>query len=123
MRLRTSFALIAASLTILVLLPACKKETTGTDAPAPAAAPGQQGSVSASGLPGANEALTALDKKDYAGAIAGLIAVRQSVSTPQQQVQFATLVDEMKIRLISEAPNDPKAATALSDLRRITGGR
>jgi len=81
-------------------------------AAAPAAASSQAGTVRA-----------ALEKKDYDGVVGGLIAMKQSASTPEQMNEFTALVDEVKVKLLDEAPSNPKAAEALATLRRITGGR
>jgi len=80
-------------------------------------------SVSTAKISGAQEVMAAVDRKDYDGAIAALLRIRQSVSTADQQLQFATLADEVRIKLLEAAPTQPKAAEALSVLRKITGGR
>jgi hypothetical protein len=72
---------------------------------------------------GSQEVLAAIDRKDYDGAIASLLRLRQSATTPEQLVQFANLADEARIKLLDAAPYQPKAAEALTVLRRITGGR
>lgn len=64
-----------------------------------------------------------LGRKEYDGVIAGLVKVRQTVADTQQQVQFTTLVDEVKIKLLEEAPKDPNAGRALAALRAMTAGR
>lgn len=99
----------------------CKKQAPEEEVAQPEAAP--QGSLSASTLPGANDVIAAVDKKDYGGAIQRISGMRQGVSNQQQMEQFTILVDEVKMRLLDEAPNDPQAAGALAALRRITGGR
>lgn len=103
------------------LTTACKKEAPEEGVPAAPAA--EEGSVSASTLPAAKDVMAALDKKDYNGVIAGIMRARQSANSPEQMEQFTILVDEVKMQLIYEAPNDPKASGALAALRRITGGR
>ena len=67
--------------------------------------------------------MAAIDRKNYDGAIATLLRIRQSVANAEQQMQFANLADEVRIKLIEAAPTQPKAAEALGVLRRITGGR
>jgi len=67
--------------------------------------------------------MAAIDRKDYDGAVAALLRIRQAVSNAEQQVQFATLADEVRIKLLEAAPTQPKAAEALTVVRRITGGR
>ncbi len=92
---------------------------TGSSDPQPAAAAAK----SAPRLSGSQEVLAAIDKKDYDGAIAVLLQIRQSVRTPEQQLQFANIADEARIKLLEAGPSDPKVAKALSVLRQITGGR
>ncbi len=116
------FILIIAVAVLAGCSAGCGKKA-GTGGAAAPAATAEAGSVSASKLPGANDALAALDKKDYDGVIAGVMRVRQSVASAEQQAEFTVLVDEVKIRLLDSAPSDPKAAEALTALRRITGGR
>ena len=89
----------------------------------PAAAATQAGPVSESNLPGANEVLAAIDRNDYDAAIGGVIGVRQTVTTADQNLQFATLVHEVRLKLLEAAATDPKANQALTALRQITGGR
>jgi hypothetical protein len=74
-------------------------------------------------LPGAQDTLAALNKKDYEGAMAKLLILQQSVASAEQQTQFMSLVEEMKIKLLEAAPDNPKAAQALASLRALTGGR
>jgi hypothetical protein len=71
----------------------------------------------------AQEVMAALDKKDYEGVVSGLVKAKQSVSNKEEESAVANLIDDVKIRLIEAAPTDPKASEALSNLRRITGGR
>jgi hypothetical protein len=110
----------------------CGKKTDPTESSAsqPASADpkstaksAEPATVSTAKISGAQEVMAALDKKDYDGAIAALLRIRQSVSTAEQQVQFATLADEVRIKLLDASPTQPKAAEALTVLRRITGGR
>jgi hypothetical protein len=116
--------LIAAIALLLTLTAGCSKQAAVQDEAAePSAAVQETGSTSASTLPGANDVVTALDRKDYEGAIGGLMKLRQSVRTQQQEEQYAIVVDEAKMRLLEQAPYDPKAAEALRVLRRFTGGR
>ena len=101
-------------------------DTPGSSAPPTAATASKSAeptSVSTAKISGAQEVMVALDKKDYDGAIAALLRVRQTVTSSEQQVQFATLADEVRIKLLEAAPTQPKAAEALTVLRRITGGR
>lgn len=74
-------------------------------------------------LPGSAEVFGPLEKKDYEGSIKALMQLKNSIQTPEQQTHYVTISDELKIRLLDEAPNDPKAAEALAALRAMTGGR
>jgi len=67
--------------------------------------------------------MAAIDRKDYDGALAALLRIKQSAVSAEQQVQFANIVADAKIKLIEAAPTQPKAAEALAVLRKITGGR
>ncbi len=95
---------------------------TESTAPQPAAQ-SESASVSAANLPGAKAVMAALDKKDYEGAMAELLRVSQTVSSREQQVQFSTLTDEVRVKLLEAGPGEPKVAEALSVLRRMTAGR
>ena len=95
-------------------------DTTGSSAQPPAAAASKSTSAK---LSESQEVMAAIDRKDYDGAIATLLRIRQSVAGAEQQMQFANLADEVRIKLIEAAPTQPKAAEALAVLRKITGGR
>jgi hypothetical protein len=115
-----------AGLALLVGLGAgCGKKTDTTDSSASEPQPTATAPKSAAPVKpsGSQEVLAAIDRKDYDGAIASLLRIRQSASTPEQLVQFANLADEARIKLIEAAPTQPKAAEALALLRKITGGR
>jgi hypothetical protein len=102
----------------------CGKKAETTQSPASAAEqPAASTPKSAAKLSGAEEIMAAIDRKDYDGAVAALLRIRQAVSNAEQQVQFATLADEVRIKLLEAAPTQPKAAEALTVVRRITGGR
>ena len=96
--------------------------TTGSSEQPPAAT-ASKSTPAAVKLSGSQEVLSAIDRKDYDGAIAILLRIRQSVTTAEQQVQFANIADEARIKLLEAAPTQPKAAEALAVLRKITGGR
>jgi len=100
-----------------------KTETTPSPAEQPAANAPKSPPASAAKLSGAEEIMAAIDRKDYDGAVASLLRIRQAVSNAEQQTQFATLADEVRIKLLEAAPTQPKAAEALTVVRRITGGR
>jgi hypothetical protein len=74
-------------------------------------------------LPGADEVMAALEKKDYDKTLAALLKLKQTITTAEQGTQFMTVYGEVKIKLLDAAPNDPKAAEALSALRAMTLGR
>ncbi|MHB8521195.1 MAG: hypothetical protein ACYDH9_10605 [Limisphaerales bacterium] len=73
--------------------------------------------------PGAVEVMTAIDKKDYDGAVSLLLKVKVTATNAEQQAQFSVLVFNAKTKLMDAAANDPKAADALSNLRLIGSGR
>jgi len=74
-------------------------------------------------LPGADQVTAALARKDYDGTMAALLKVRQGVANNEQLIQYTTLAQDVKSKLIEAAPNDPKAAEALASLRAMTLGR
>ena len=93
--------------------PGCGKKTGAKSADASTPPP----------LSGSSEVIAALEKKDYDGAMAALLKVRQTVTTDEQQVQFMVLSRQMKDKLLEAAPTDTKAAEALTALRQMTMGR
>jgi hypothetical protein len=106
----------------------CGKKSAAGGAATESAAPdqpaaGAPAAASTAKLTGGNDVLAAVDRKDYDGAIAAWIRVGQSVTTREQQVQYTTLSDELRIKLLEAGPSDPKVAEALTTFRRITGGR
>ena len=74
-------------------------------------------------LPGTDEVRAALEKKDYDSAIAALLRVRQTVTSREKEVQYMTLAQEVKNKLLEGYGSDPKAAEALMTLRAVTAGR
>jgi len=74
-------------------------------------------------LPGASEVMAAIEKKDYDGAMAGLLKIRQTVTTEEQQMQYMVLSREARDKLIEAAASEPKAAEAVEALRAMTRGR
>ena len=74
-------------------------------------------------LPGTDEVRVALEKKDYDGAIGALLRVRQTVTSKEQELQYMTLAQEVKNKLLEGYGSDPKAAEALMALRAATAGR
>lgn len=119
----TGQVLLIGLVCVAALAVGCSKGSD-SDATGDVAVGGEQAvSASSSTLPEAAEVMAALDKQDYEGVVAGLVRAKQNVSTPEQQTQFANLTDDVKIRLLEEAPTNPKATEALTVLRGITGGR
>jgi len=99
----------------------CKKKTSDEAGGAATAAPGAAAPAAKSTE--SEAIMAALDKKDYDAVVSGLAAMKQSATTAEQLTRFEGLVDDVKIRLLEEAPSNPKAAESLAVLRRLTGGR
>jgi hypothetical protein len=74
-------------------------------------------------LPGSSNVFSALGKKDYDGAMAAWVKVKQSPAAEQQQLEFSALTRELKTKLMETSAADPKAAEALEALRAFTAGR
>jgi hypothetical protein len=74
-------------------------------------------------LPGADAVTAALEKKDYDGAIAAWMKLKESIATEDQHSQFILLTRQISTKLSEAAPNDPKAAEAAGALRQMTLGR
>ena len=74
----------------------------------------------ASKLPGATEAMAAIDKKDYEGAVAAFVKIKQGITTEEQNKEFAVLAWEARSKLSEAATTDPKAAEAMNALRAMT---
>jgi len=89
----------------------------GTKSTAPTVA------VDSKKLPGADAVMAAIEKKDYDGAMAAWLKVRQSVTTEEQQAEFMMLTRQMTGKISEAAPTDPKAADAAAALRQLTLGR
>jgi len=79
--------------------------------------------VDARKLPGTDEVTAALEKKDYDGAMAAWLKVKQSVATEEQRAQFMLLTREVNSKVLEAAQTDPKAAEAAAVLRQMTLGR
>jgi hypothetical protein len=86
-------------------------------APAASAAPGNEV------LPGASTVRASLERKDYEGAVGGLLALRGAATPGPQAAEYTTLYDEVKFALIDASLTDRKAAAALMTLRTATAGR
>jgi len=76
-----------------------------------------------SNLPEAAAIIAAIDKKDYDGAMTGLIQAREGITNEEQQVQFMVLSRQVQFKLNEVAARDPKANEALMSLRAMTMGR
>lgn len=83
----------------------------------------ESAAVDASKLPGAGEVMAAIDKKDYDGAMAALMKVREGATNEEQNLQFIVLARQARNKLGEAAATDPKAAEAVSALRAMTAGR
>jgi len=79
--------------------------------------------LDATKLPGATEVMAAIEKKDYDGAMAGLLKIKQTVTTEEQQMQYMVLCREARDKLNEAAATDAKAAEAVDALRAMTRGR
>lgn len=77
----------------------------------------------AESLPGANEVMAAVAKKDFDGVLAALGKVREQVSTDEQNVQFMLLAYKAREKIAEIAPDDPKAMEVVAALRGLTTGR
>jgi hypothetical protein len=125
MKKQTKSVFAAALALVLCVGIGCgKKQAAVTEPDGETPAPVTQSeSLSAANLQGANEVIASLNRKDYESTVGGIVRLKQTSQTQAQQEQLFILIDEVRMRLLEEAPNDPKAAEALHMLRRITGGR
>lgn len=117
-------ALLASIVLSFGLTTGCGKKQAAAPAASgatPAAAP--VSTKSAAQIAGADDVVTALEKKDYDEAIAALMRVQSTVRTDEQKVQYSTLAWETKNKLTEAAEKDPKAGQALMALRSMTSGR
>ena len=104
--------LVVSGVSLIGLVGGCSKRPTVDPMAAEAA----------SKLPGAAEVMTALDKKDYDGAMAALMKVKAAATTEEQTVQFGVLSSQVKSKLLEVSDQDAKAAEALSALRAMASG-
>jgi hypothetical protein len=131
MNRRTSLSVLSFLVLLVALVAGCGKkadksspDTAGSSVQPPADPTAKSRPTTAPAkLSGSEEVMAAIDRKDYDGALAALLRLKQSAVTAEQQVQYANIVDDAKIKLIQAAPTQPKAAEALTVLRRVTGGR
>jgi hypothetical protein len=78
----------------------------------------------ASQLPGAADVMAAINKKDYDGAMAALMKVKQTLTTEDQNVQFMVLARQARDKMDEAASTNAQAAEAAITLRAMTtGGR
>ena len=78
----------------------------------------------ASQLPGAADVMAAINKKDYDGAMAALMKVKQTLTTDDQNVQFLVLARQARDKMDEAASTNTQAAEAVMTLRAMTtGGR
>src|SRR6476620_12106485 len=104
-RIIPAFALAWCALG-LALAAGCKaKVETATQGDSQALQAAQQ-------LPEGTNALAALERNDYENAMKALVAIKQAITTPEQEAALATLKQHFKSKLIDAAPADPKAAEA-----------
>ena len=73
--------------------------------------------------PAAAAVMSALDKKDYEGALTAWMNAKMAVTNQEQQAQFSILTQETKLRLFGPAETNAQAADALRTLRMMGTGR
>lgn len=100
---------------LLLCATGCKKEEAPSAPSKADAAP-----ADAPALSGSDAVRAALEKKDWDGAMSGLLQVGQSVTSQEQQNNFLVLKQEVKNTLMDASATDPKAAQALTVLRQMT---
>jgi hypothetical protein len=74
-------------------------------------------------LPEATNVTTALDQKDYDGAINAMLKVKDSVSSEEQQNEYGALLGHVQQKVVEASASDPKAAEAMRMLRAMMVGR
>ncbi len=88
--------------------------------------PGTEGvsTDTAQKLPGAADVMAAVTKKDYEGAVAALMKVKEGLMTEDQIGQFVVLARETRDKIAEVGGTDQKAQEAVSVIRTLTtGGR
>jgi hypothetical protein len=73
-------------------------------------------------LPGASNVLAAVDRKDYAGAMAALTKVKESVTTDEQNIHFMVLAKQARDKISEAAATNAEAAQAVMVLRALSTG-
>jgi len=125
-KLTQIIALVMAVFSVGVGAGCAKKNRAAADAVDPALATAATNAAAPEApqqLAGQSEVMAAVEKKDYDGAMAALLRVRQSITSDQQTMQYTVLSHELKLKLMAAAATDPKAADALTALRSMTVGR
>ena len=105
-----------AVLGVLAVSSGCGKKDADATAVAGQAQP-------AAKLAGSDEAMAALNKKDYQATVAAIMKAKEGAASKEDEAALANLIDDVKVRLIQEAPRDSKAAEALLAVRRLGGSR
>lgn len=78
----------------------------------------------AANLPGATNVWAAIDKKNYDGAMAALLKIRESCTTEEQNIQYMVLARQVRDKMSEAAATSPAAAQAANALRAMSvGGR
>ncbi|MSU60794.1 MAG: hypothetical protein EXS31_00090 [Pedosphaera sp.] len=75
-------------------------------------------------LPGAADVMAAVTKKDYEGAVAALMKVKEGLTSEDQIAQFVVLARQTRDKISELGGTDQKAQEAVSVIRSLTtGGR
>jgi hypothetical protein len=72
--------------------------------------------------PGAAGVMTAIENREFDKAVNAWMSLRLAATNEQQQVQFAILTQEAKLKLYDPATTNAAAAEALKTIRMMTGG-
>jgi hypothetical protein len=107
-------AVVGLMVACLGLGTACKKQA------GPVAVPAEASSYK---LPGASNVFAALAEKNYEGTVVALTKAGSAARSQELQMEYLTLVREVRVRLMDVADKDPKAAAALDTLRVMSAGR
>lgn len=78
----------------------------------------------AASFPGVTNVWAAIDKKNYDGAMAALLKIRESCATEEQNIQYMVLARQVRDKMSEAAATNPSAAQAVAALRAMSvGGR
>jgi hypothetical protein len=105
-------AIIIAALSAALLGVACHQQTSVSTQP--------QGFEH---LPDATNVTAALDQKDYETAVSGLVKLKESIATDEQQKEYRLLTGQVQEKLLEASTSDPKAADAMKALHMLISGR